>query len=136
MGEKLRERLRAEARRPAKLNGQPAFYLSDSRPEAADALDAQAARIKALEEEVAMLRRRCPPVDVKSTRHALGLTVEGLARALDVSGETIRQWERRARPVPGSVALVCDLAAAIPAVADRLRELRAAKPRGRPRSVY
>lgn len=73
------------------------------------------------------------PADLKSIRHALGLSAEGFARALDVSGETIRQWERGARPVPGSVALICDMAATIPAVADRLRELGAAKPRGRPR---
>lgn len=70
--------------------------------------------------------------NLKSTRHALGLTIEGMARALGVSGDSLRRWERG--DPPGTVALICDLAT-IPDVATRLRELGAAKPLGRPRAV-
>ena len=71
------------------------------------------------------------PADLKSTRHALGLTVEGFARALGVSGDSLRRWERG--DPPGTVALICDLAMTIPDVADAIRTRGADLPRGRPR---
>lgn len=68
---------------------------------------------------------------LKSTRHSLGISVEGMARALGVSGETVRRWERG--DPPGTVLLICDMAADIPVVAERLVRLGVSRPRGRPR---
>lgn len=44
------------------------------------------------------------PANLKSARHALGLSAEGMARALQVSsGRTVRRWEAGDRDIPGPV---------------------------------
>lgn len=44
------------------------------------------------------------PTDLKQARQALGLTVEGFARAVGVSdGRTVRRWEAGDRDIPGPV---------------------------------
>lgn len=44
------------------------------------------------------------PSDLKSARHALGLSAEGFARAVRVeSGRTVRRWEAGDRDIPGPV---------------------------------
>jgi len=42
-------------------------------------------------------------------RQALGLTQEGLARLLDMSGKTVYNWERGTQPVPRSVEYLLTL---------------------------
>ena len=42
------------------------------------------------------------PAEFKSIRHALGLSAQGLARTLGVSGgRTVRRWEAGDRDIPG-----------------------------------
>ncbi len=44
------------------------------------------------------------PADFKAARHALGLSTEGMAKALQVaSGRTVRRWEAADRDIPGPV---------------------------------
>lgn len=49
------------------------------------------------------------PADLKSARHALGLSAEKFARLVRVeSGRTVRRWEAGDRDIPGPViVLVC-----------------------------
>ena len=47
------------------------------------------------------------PTELKSMRHALGLSAEGLARLLQVSsGRTVRRWEAGDRDIPGPVKVL------------------------------
>lgn len=47
------------------------------------------------------------PETLKSARHALGLSAEGLARLVGVeSGRTVRRWEAGERDIPGPVAII------------------------------
>lgn len=42
------------------------------------------------------------PASFKAARHALGLSAEGMAKALQVSsGRTVRRWEAGDRDIPG-----------------------------------
>jgi DNA-binding transcriptional regulator YiaG len=44
------------------------------------------------------------PAQLKSARHALGLSAEGFARLVGVkSGRTVRRWESGEREIPGPV---------------------------------
>lgn len=55
------------------------------------------------------------PGELKSKRHALGLTAEGFARMVRVqSGRTVRKWEAGDRDIPGPVIVILDLADAVP----------------------
>jgi DNA-binding transcriptional regulator YiaG len=49
------------------------------------------------------------PAQLKSARHALGLSAEGFARLVGVkSGRTVRRWESGERKIPGPVVrLIC-----------------------------
>lgn len=49
------------------------------------------------------------PTEFKAIRHVLGLSAQGLARALGVSdGRTVRRWEAGDRGIPGPVVrLMC-----------------------------
>ena len=50
------------------------------------------------------------PAELKSARHALGLSAEGLARVVGVeSGRTVRRWEAGERDIPGPVIVVMRL---------------------------
>ena len=47
------------------------------------------------------------PSELKSLRHALGLSAEGMARFLKVkSGRTVHRWESGERDIPGSVIVL------------------------------
>lgn len=47
------------------------------------------------------------PADLKSARHALGLSAEGFARLVQVeSGRTVRRWESGERDIPGPVTVI------------------------------
>lgn len=47
------------------------------------------------------------PAELKTARHALGLTAEGFAAWLGVqSGRTVRRWELGERDIPGPVAVL------------------------------
>lgn len=49
------------------------------------------------------------PADLKSARHALGLSAEGFARLVRVeSGRTVRRWESGERDIPGPVVVIVD----------------------------
>lgn len=49
------------------------------------------------------------PAALKSARRVLGLSAEGLARCLGVSGgRTVRKWEAGDRAIPGPVALLIE----------------------------
>lgn len=58
-----------------------------------------------------MTKRPTEPDEIKAARKALGLTQEGLARALGLQGanskDTVRSWEDGRRPIsgPASVAI-------------------------------
>jgi DNA-binding transcriptional regulator YiaG len=42
------------------------------------------------------------PAEFRAARHAIGLSAEGMARALKVSsGRTVRRWEAGDRDIPG-----------------------------------
>jgi DNA-binding transcriptional regulator YiaG len=48
--------------------------------------------------------------ELKSARHALGLTVDGFARIVRVqSGRTVRRWESGERDIPGPVKVIVEL---------------------------
>jgi DNA-binding transcriptional regulator YiaG len=50
------------------------------------------------------------PTELKSARHALGLSAEGFARAVGVeSGRTVRRWESGERDIPGPVVVLTGL---------------------------
>lgn len=50
------------------------------------------------------------PAELKSARHALGLSAEGFARLVRVeSGRTVRRWESGERDIPGPVAVLVDV---------------------------
>lgn len=47
------------------------------------------------------------PAELKSIRHSLGLSAEGLARLVGVeSGRTVRRWEAGDRDIPGPVRVL------------------------------
>ena len=47
------------------------------------------------------------PDDLKSARHALGLSAEGFAKWVNVaSGRTVRKWEAGDRDIPGPVIIL------------------------------
>jgi DNA-binding transcriptional regulator YiaG len=47
------------------------------------------------------------PEELKSARHALGLSAEGFARWVNVaSGRTVRKWEAGDRDIPGPVSVL------------------------------
>lgn len=47
------------------------------------------------------------PAELKSARHALGLSAEGFARLVRVeSGRTVRRWEAGERDIPGPVQVI------------------------------
>jgi DNA-binding transcriptional regulator YiaG len=47
------------------------------------------------------------PEELKSARHALGLSAEGFARWVNVSnGRTVRYWESGDRDIPGPVQVL------------------------------
>jgi DNA-binding transcriptional regulator YiaG len=47
------------------------------------------------------------PAELKSARHALGLSAEGFARWVGVeSGRTVRRWESGERDIPGPVQVL------------------------------
>lgn len=62
-------------------------------------------------------RGRMTPADLKSARHTLGLSAEGMARLLHVqSGRTVRRWEAGDRDIPGPVIVLIKAMMASPAV--------------------
>lgn len=47
------------------------------------------------------------PTELRTGRHALGLSAEGLARLVQVeSGRTVRRWEAGERDIPGPVTVI------------------------------
>lgn len=47
------------------------------------------------------------PSELKSIRHTLGLSAEGLARLVGVeAGRTVRRWEAGDRDIPGPVRVL------------------------------
>lgn len=55
------------------------------------------------------------PAELKSKRHALGLSAEGFARLVRVqSGRTVRKWEAGDRDIPGPVQVILETAEAVP----------------------
>ncbi len=50
------------------------------------------------------------PSELKSARHALGLSAQGFARPLRIKeGRTVRRWEAGDIPVPGPVEVIVEL---------------------------
>ena len=59
------------------------------------------------------------PEELKSARHALGLSAEGFASWVNVqSGRTVRKWEAGDRDIPGPVAVLVKAAMKSQAVRD------------------
>lgn len=57
------------------------------------------------------------PADIKSARHALGLSTEGFARLLRVqSGRTVRRWEAGDSDIPGPVEVLTEAIMSSPEV--------------------
>ena len=50
-----------------------------------------------------------PGTSLVEIRRTLGLTQEGLASLLDLSGKTVHNWERGTQPVPRSVEYLLTL---------------------------
>jgi DNA-binding transcriptional regulator YiaG len=49
------------------------------------------------------------PAELKSARHAIGLSAEGFARLVKVeSGRTVRRWEAGERDIPGPVIVLVE----------------------------
>ena len=49
------------------------------------------------------------PADLKSARHAFGLSAEGFAKLVRVeSGRTVRRWESGERDIPGPVQMMVE----------------------------
>ena len=49
------------------------------------------------------------PAELKTARHALGLSAEGFARLVQVeSGRTVRRWEAGDRDIPGPVIVIVE----------------------------
>src|SRR5262245_15711225 len=56
------------------------------------------------------IRPDMTPTELKSARHALGLSAEGFARLMQVgSGRTVRRWEAGDRDIPGPVVVLTTL---------------------------
>lgn len=69
------------------------------------------------------------PADLKSKRHALGLSAEGFARLVRVqSGRTVRKWEAGERDIPGPVEVIIEMTEALPEARDWLLRERATQP--------
>lgn len=61
------------------------------------------------------------PAELKSARHALGLSAEGFARVVGVeSGRTVRRWEAGERDIPGPVKVLIRIALKLPAARREL----------------
>ena len=59
------------------------------------------------------------PHDLKTARHALGLSAEGFARWVNVGdGRTVRRWEAGDRDIPGPVQVLLRAAMESAAVRD------------------
>jgi transcriptional regulator with XRE-family HTH domain len=59
------------------------------------------------------------PAELKTARHALGLSAEGFARLVRVqSGRTVRRWEAGDAPIPGAVEVIVSLAAPLQHAGD------------------
>lgn len=57
------------------------------------------------------------PAELKSARHALGLSAEGFARLVGVaSGRTVRRWEDGSQDIPGPVVVLTEALRDSPAV--------------------
>lgn len=57
------------------------------------------------------------PTELKSIRHALGLSAGGFASLVRVqSGRTVRRWESGERDIPGPVTVLCEALIASAAV--------------------
>lgn len=55
------------------------------------------------------------PDELKSKRHALGLTAEGFARAVGVASDrTVRKWEHGDRDIPGPVIVLLEMVEQVP----------------------
>jgi DNA-binding transcriptional regulator YiaG len=49
------------------------------------------------------------PAELKTARHALGLSAEGFAKLVRVeSGRTVRRWEAGDRDIPGPVIVIVE----------------------------
>lgn len=55
------------------------------------------------------------PAELKSARHALGLSVEGFAQLMRVEGRSVRRWEDGTRDIPGPAEAHLELLLAVPA---------------------
>lgn len=61
------------------------------------------------------------PAELKSKRHALGLTGGAFAHMVGVAGDrTVRKWEQGERDIPGPVIVLMELAEAVPEARDWL----------------
>lgn len=59
------------------------------------------------------------PAELKSARHALGLSAEGFAAWVQVqSGRTVRRWEAGERDIPGPVVVLVDAALSSAAIRE------------------
>lgn len=59
------------------------------------------------------------PEELKSARHALGLSAEGFAAWVGVQGgRTVRKWEAGDRDIPGPVTVLVNAAMQSPAVRE------------------
>ncbi len=59
--------------------------------------------------------------ELKRIRSDLGLSIDDFARIVGAqAGRTVRHWESGDRAIPGSVAILADLIATMPAVRRRL----------------
>lgn len=57
------------------------------------------------------------PSELKSLRHALGLSADGFARLAHVaSGRTVRRWEDGSQDIPGPVVVLAEALRDSPAV--------------------
>lgn len=70
------------------------------------------------------------PAELKSARHALGLSAEGFAKWVRVeSGRTVRRWESGERDIPGPVQVLVEAAVTSRAVRRHFGlNLQAARP--------
>lgn len=67
------------------------------------------------------------PAELKSKRHALGLSAERFAHLVRVqSGRTVRKWEAGDRDIPGPVIVILETIEAVPAAREWLLRQRAA----------
>jgi DNA-binding transcriptional regulator YiaG len=55
------------------------------------------------------------PADLKSARHALGLSAEDFARWVRIAGgRTVRRWEAGSQDIPGPVQVLVEVVMAVP----------------------